>query len=1329
MPIQGRCCLAVVGRIFGWRSLRRCGGLAVAIASLGGVWAQDDHGDWVGSATLLPLGPTLGGTLAGAEDLDVFRIDLAGDAKVEVRTSGPTDTRGELRDVGGELIASDDGSGPGGHNFRIEERLAAGIYYVAVSGSAGDYSITARLADALDQGDTATTSSLLTLYSEAQVARVSPRALLATPARIWPSTGDVDVFRVDVPHDNTAVTVRSSGSPVHARLVDSSLAELAADSLGGNVQLEATLDAGVYYVVVGGHERGGYRLLAWGDPTGCPCALPPVARDHGGEPESSTLLPLGGAQIAGAIDDGADVDVFRLDVAGDTRVEVRASGPTDTRGELLDGTGALVASDDNSGPGSNFRIEETLAAGVYYVAVMGTAGNYSVGARLADALDQGATAAASSLLPVFTPEELASVSPAMLLGTSARIWPETDDVDAFRLDVRHDETALTVRTSGSPVHARLVDSALNELALDDQGGDARIEAEIDAGIYYVLVSAHEVGSYRILASGDSEKACPCANADSGGLPPMTVSGVVRWADGGGVDGAVVRIRNLATGKVVAEVTTGGSGFYRIDRLTDERYEIEVTTRSGFRYKVAERIERESADDPGELTFDVPLTIDAKAAATVAIVPAGDLVRKAANAFDLQGKTVTFTPAGKNDYTVTVGSLEWNAASTSGPRAKLHYYRHHVTIDLPFPFPFAGRTWTRIYANGTGNLSFRRPEDKNWPNRSPWSAGTVRHVAAAVDSRSVAGFESMIAALWAIYEDVTVSVDTSSAGVVVTWRGGRLDHGHEPLGENEFQARLRPAGVIELGFRKVAERDGIVGLFHGGEARGATLDVLTDPAGDVSHPMLDIVRADLVDNGSTVIARVELAADIPPVVPTSSVSYDVKWESRDWDCAMGIKVDQTGQQPFMGWWCGEPNDVGAWVDGNVLEVAVSKTVFHGAPELSWRASAIWWDEDHDGTEAQTIQVADLDYDLSALPSRPVAGNVFEVFHYPVLQNRDFLIYSQIHQHAPQGAEIGVAFTDFRTDDLYNVGAGTGPINTTAQGIGRDRAQDGDRWGSLNLLTSMETTFIGARNFRESGTWEDLQYRAHAPGIRWIAHEAVHRWSAHLSFRDPSTGHIEPLGPTHWNEHLHASAAHPVWPGFADAAYVGASVMGGNVWRDNGNGTFSKMDRYTVLPTGLSALDLYAMGMIPPSEVPDTFILRDVEETSAHDTVRATKVPVRIEDIIAAMGPRVPSAANERKDFRLGIYLLHENNRPPSASDVQHAASISAATIDYFDLATNGRMRVVPAPILSDERRADALTQHRARWSADSMPTSRMNVRGPKRTIRHHHPQDAHRHPHF
>ena len=53
------------------------------------------------------------------------------------------------------------------------------------------------------------------------------------------------------------------------------------------------------------------------------------------------------------------------------------------------------------------------------------------------------------------------------------------------------------------------------------------------------------------------------------------------------------------------------------------------------------------------------------------------------------------------------------------------------------------------------------------------------------------------------------------------------------------------------------------------------------------------------------------------------------------------------------------------------------------------------------------------------------------------------------------------------------------------------------------------------------------------------------------------------------------------------------MGGGVWQDNYDGTFTQLDDdYYVPATGWSYLDLYLMGMIAPSEVPDFFILRNL-----------------------------------------------------------------------------------------------------------------------------------------
>lgn len=464
-----------------------------------------DHGDVPEAATLLPIGLPFPGTIGSPEDVDVFRIDLQGSATLEVRTSGSTDTRGELLDSAGAPIVTGDDGGPGGHNFRLGAEVDAGVYYVAVTGASGDYAVTARVGGATDHGATAPTATRLTLHGADDLERVSPPVLLATLGRIGAAHTDVDVFRLDVPHDGTDVTVRSSGVSVYGRLLDASSNEIVSDTGAGRFRLEARLDAGTYYVEVWGPETGGYRVLASGDAAACTCGRPAV-RDHGGDFPGSTLLPIG-RPVTGTLGSARDVDVFRVDLEGQAVLEVRAVGPTDTRGELLDGAGAWLASDEDSGPGGNFRVVADLPPGPYYVRVTGEPGDYAIGARVGEAHDHGGTLATSTLLPIHPEAVLAGVSPRMLSGTAGRIETR-DDVDVFRLDVAG-VTDLTVRSSGgAELTARLVDTSLNEIASDQGGGNFRLAARLDAGTYYLEVRGRNAGGYRVLASRPDER-CTC----------------------------------------------------------------------------------------------------------------------------------------------------------------------------------------------------------------------------------------------------------------------------------------------------------------------------------------------------------------------------------------------------------------------------------------------------------------------------------------------------------------------------------------------------------------------------------------------------------------------------------------------------------------------------------------------------------------------------------------------------------------------------------------------------------------------------------------------------
>ena len=232
-----------------------------------------DHGGTAETSTLMPIGPPLTGEIADADDVDVFRIDLAGNASVTFAAAGPTDTMAVLRDGAGEELASADGGGPA-MNFGITEELAPGVYYLEVSGAAGSYAVSAQLGGDSDTGDTAGLSTLLTLYSQDDVDNIKPSALLSTAAEIGAAETDIDVFRLDVPQDMTDVTIRSAGTlDTFAYLRDASLMELAMDDGDGAFRIETTLDAGIYYVEVGGHETGRYRVLAWGDSQEpCDCA-------------------------------------------------------------------------------------------------------------------------------------------------------------------------------------------------------------------------------------------------------------------------------------------------------------------------------------------------------------------------------------------------------------------------------------------------------------------------------------------------------------------------------------------------------------------------------------------------------------------------------------------------------------------------------------------------------------------------------------------------------------------------------------------------------------------------------------------------------------------------------------------------------------------------------------------------------------------------------------------------------------------------------------------------------------------------------------------------
>ncbi len=94
--------------------------------------ATDDHGGARAEATGIPLEDSLAGFL-GAGDTDFFVLRTPRDGRVQLRTTGSTDTEGVLMNAAGTVLASDSDSGAE-KNFRITARVGPGTYYVRVTG-------------------------------------------------------------------------------------------------------------------------------------------------------------------------------------------------------------------------------------------------------------------------------------------------------------------------------------------------------------------------------------------------------------------------------------------------------------------------------------------------------------------------------------------------------------------------------------------------------------------------------------------------------------------------------------------------------------------------------------------------------------------------------------------------------------------------------------------------------------------------------------------------------------------------------------------------------------------------------------------------------------------------------------------------------------------------------------------------------------------------------------------------------------------------------------------------------------------------------------------
>jgi uncharacterized protein (TIGR03437 family) len=210
---------------------------------------------------------------------------------------------------------------------------------------------------------------------------------------------------------------------------------------------------------------------------------------------------------------------------------------------------------------------------------------------------------------------------------------------------------------------------------------------------------------------------------------------------------------------------------------------------------------------------------------IAIIEDADGVVARQNEFNLDLKTLQFTPTAPNAahyrYSVTDKGYDAAAASAGSPLAALGDDDTRE-LTLPFAFPFFGATYTQVFVNSDGNLTFTAGD----------SASTGRSL-----GRMTAGpprisplFDDLDPALTA--GGVRTLADATR--VVVSWAGVPEFQAAGIGVRQTFQVRLYPDGRIEFSYSGIDASSAVVGIAPG-NLRGSTtlVDFRNDATGDYS----------------------------------------------------------------------------------------------------------------------------------------------------------------------------------------------------------------------------------------------------------------------------------------------------------------------------------------------------------------------------------------------------------------------------------------------------------------------------------------------------------------
>ena len=648
----------------------------------------------------------------------------------------------------------------------------------------------------------------------------------------------------------------------------------------------------------------------------------------------------------------------------------------------------------------------------------------------------------------------------------------------------------------------------------------------------------------------------------------------------------------------------------------------------------------------------------------------------ANLFDLNGRTLVFTPDGRGGYARDVRTLMWEA-DIGEPVAD----RAEVELDS-FMFDFAGKRWGSFHVSKHGALTFGEPLTYEYwgPN---WGATTREHANRFVSAPTISPLYKPILG----GQDGETSeaeqqhVSASPERIVVTWTAREPFFYVHALGYPKqkparFQAILRADGSIAFNYADVALGDGIVGLFTANLTRGAVIASMPDARNPELPGHLDLLDTTIyATNTDAVILEFTTREPIPEPPDGTVYSYrlyfdtDEPYWSGDGDMDSLWMIEKGGGGRYSG---GVPFDAG----GNRIALLADVSNLPGL-SAAVLADAAQFDAgrfvrgNSYGPMRVDLPVAAPMTDLSEPDARFAGASAHrEIFNYRGTPDTT-AIACRVLDALGDEFDLFVFHNEFRVDSQVSGGGLRRYASGAERGIGEPGHFDAPCGGGRLKGLWDGPAWVYALH-EEDGFERDLTL---------FVHEFSHTWTAFLSYE--KDGQREPLFGDdchcHWRTDLHTAAAFP-W-----RATETMSVMGGRFWQDNGDGTFTPQTRDG--STGPSWLDLYAMGLAEATEVPDTFILRELEVVEEVATTwpdgydgglyRGRKEPVSIDQVVAAEGRREPGLGAAQTVFNAGFVYLLEPGQAPDAGLLGLHARYRDRVVEHWRHVTGGRSQITTA----------------------------------------------------